>query len=553
MANYFSLIKVFLKSIKRESSSNKRTKHIFRILLFFTILFILIPFLIICASFVYDTTIKLIDIEYESIGLKIMCYIMCIFTFIFGFTAILNELFFSTDIEKLLPLPIKPTELALSKFTTSFILESIIQIFLTIVCIISYMAALHLRIPNFLLSILQVVSLSLMPMIYSAIICLIIMHFAKYIKNKEHIKKLSTIFVFILFFGLIFFINKIKGFDFQLYLENFVNGDHRFLDIMNIIFPQVDLFTKTLTNMDVLALIKYILINAIWIIIFIGLIKLTYIDSVIDLSNKNNSSVKNSTVLLKKSKERKPIKSYIIKEFKILFRTPSFFINCIIINFIWPIIIYALYEIGTLNYDIAKIRHLLAIGDEKIKLILLLFVVGVSIIIPAMNAIAATSFSREGKNFQFIKYIPISYKTQILIKYLTSFIISFIGIFMYAIIFFFVIKLNFITMLEFILISCLCISAVTLIGIYIDSLQPKLFWDDENNALRENYNTFISMGICTLLFIIICIGSYSKLYKHLGYNFTQIFIMIFGVLLIINSVMGLINIHSTIKNINEQE
>ena len=313
MANYFSLIKVFLKSIKRESSSNKRTKHIFRILLFFTILFILIPFLIICASFVYDTTIKLIDIEYESIGLKIMCYIMCIFTFIFGFTAILNELFFSTDIEKLLPLPIKPTELALSKFTTSFILESIIQIFLTIVCIISYMAALHLRIPNFLLSLLQVVSLSLMPMIYSAIICLIIMHFAKYIKNKEHIKKLSTIFVFILFFGLIFFINKIKGFDFQLYLENFVNGDHRFLDIMNIIFPQVDLFTKTLTNMDVLALIKYILINAVWIIIFIGLIKLTYIDSVIDLSNKNNSTVKNSTILLKKSKERKPIKSYIIK------------------------------------------------------------------------------------------------------------------------------------------------------------------------------------------------------------------------------------------------
>ena len=209
MANYFSLIKVFLKSIKRESTSNKRTKHIFRILLFFTILFILIPFLIICASFVYDTTIKLIDIEYESIGLKIMCYIMCIFTFIFGFTAVLNELFFSTDIEKLLPLPIKPVELALSKFTTSFILESIIQVFLTIVCIISYMAALNLKIYNFLLSILQIISLSLIPMIYSAIICLIIMHFAKYIKNKEIIKRLSTIFVFILFLGVVLFINKI--------------------------------------------------------------------------------------------------------------------------------------------------------------------------------------------------------------------------------------------------------------------------------------------------------------------------------------------------------
>ena len=98
MTNYFSLIKVFLKSIKRESSSNTRTKHIFRILIFLLLLFVMIPFLIVCGSFVYDTTIKLIDIEYESIGLQIVCYIMCIFTFIFGFTAILNELFFSNYI-----------------------------------------------------------------------------------------------------------------------------------------------------------------------------------------------------------------------------------------------------------------------------------------------------------------------------------------------------------------------------------------------------------------------------------------------------------------------
>ena len=553
MANYFSLIKVFLTSIKRESSSNKRTRHIFRILIAFTILFVLIPFLIICASFIYDTTIKLIDIEYESIGLQIMCYIMCIFTFIFGFTAILNELFFSTDIEKLLPLPIKPVELALSKFTTSFILENIVQVFLTIVCIISYMLALDLQVYNFLLSIIQIITLSLIPMIYSAIVCLIIMHFAKYIKNKEIIKRLSTIFVFILFFGVILFIHKIKGFDFELYLENFVNGDHRFLNVMNIIFPHISLFTDTLTNMSVLSLVKYILINAIFVGVFILLIKATYLDSVIDLSNKNNSTIKNSTVLLKKSKQTSVIKSYLAKEFKVLFRTPSFFINCILINFIWPIIIYALYEIGTLKYNMSKITYLLSINNEKIKIILLLFMVGISILIPAMNSIASTSFSREGKNYQFIKYIPLSYKKQIYIKYLTSFIISFIGIFMYTIIFFFIVKLNILTVLEFVLISMLGISSVTLIGIFIDSLQPKLYWDDENNALRENYNTFIAMGISTLIFIIICIGSYAELFKKLGYSFTQIYLMIFAILLIINGIGYLINMKVTVKNINEQE
>ena len=74
MSSYFSLTKVFLKSLRRVNSNSKRTKHLYRILLFFTILFVIVPFLIISASFIYDTTIKLVDIEYESRIKNIMLY-----------------------------------------------------------------------------------------------------------------------------------------------------------------------------------------------------------------------------------------------------------------------------------------------------------------------------------------------------------------------------------------------------------------------------------------------------------------------------------------------
>ena len=83
MRNYLSLTKAFIKSLRRVNTNSKRKKHLYRILLFFTILFVVIPFLIVSASFIYDTTVKLVDINYESIGLKILCYIMCIFTFVF--------------------------------------------------------------------------------------------------------------------------------------------------------------------------------------------------------------------------------------------------------------------------------------------------------------------------------------------------------------------------------------------------------------------------------------------------------------------------------------
>jgi ABC-2 type transport system permease protein len=170
-----------------------------------------------------------------------------------------------------------------------------------------------------------------------------------------------------------------------------------------------------------------------------------------------------------------------------------------------------------------------------------------------MNSISSTSFSREGKNFTFMKYIPVSYQTQLFVKYLISFLISFIGIFMYMFVFFVIIRLNFITSLIYTLMIILCISLVNFIGMFIDSLQPKLYWDDENNALRENYNTFIAMGISLLLLIVLCIGSYSYLFKKLDYTFNQVYLLILSILLMLNVIMYLVNRTVTIKNIIEQE
>ncbi len=553
MSNYLSLTKAFLKSLRRVNSNSKKNKHIYRILLFFTILFVAIPFLIISASFIYDTTIKLVDINYESIGLKILCYIMCIFTFIFSFSFVLNELFFSNDIEKLLPLPIKPVQLVMSKFTICFIVESVMQVAVIIAGIIGYVYALNLGFINVILSIIEILTIPLIPMIYTAIICLLIMHFTKFIRNKENVKKISIIFVIILIILLCLFINQIKDFNFEVYLQNFVNGDHRFLNVMNIIFPHIDMFTNTLTNGSIISLLEYILINTIYVVLFILLTKKVYFNSVIDLTSKNNNTNKSSTNILKKSKRKNVIISYLSKEFKILLRTPSFFINCMIINVIWPVIIYALYQISSIDYSIDKIKGLLATGDVKTQLTIMLLVFIISVLVSSMNSIAATAFSREGKNFEFIKYIPLSYKVQWFIKYLIGFIISFLGVNIYLLIIYIMLDLSFITILELLLLSMISISLVCLIGVYIDSVQPRLYWDDENNALRENYNTFISMGICTFIMVIVYIIAYPWLFKKISFSYDSIYWIVILILLIINIVSLIITKIAGIKNILEHE
>ena len=553
MANYLALTKVFLKNIKMSKSPNKRARRMFAFLLVFTFLFIIVPFLLISSLFVYDTTIQLMDINYESIGLQIMCYLVSIFTFVFTFPVILNEFYFSNDIEKLVPLPIKPVELVFSKFTACFIVENLVQILLIFVSIISYIVALKLKLSNILLALIEIITLPIIPMIYAAIICLIIMYFAKYIKNKELIKRISSIFVIALFFFFFFVINSLKDFNFELYLENFANGNHRFLDIMNTVFPQTNLFVDTLTNQNIVSLLLYILINLVFIIIFLALAKFTYIEAAIGMSSKDTNTHQASSKLLNNLKSHSVFNSYLAKEFKVLVRTPSFFINCILINIFWPVFVYTIYKVGPLNYSMLEMRNYISTGDTSFYLKLLLLITGISVLLPAMNSIAATSFSREGKHFSFMKYIPVAYSVQWITKFFISFIITLISINLYATVFYIAVGLPITKILLFYLISILGVSSISLMGVYIDSIQPKLIWDDENNALRENYNTFIAMGIALLVFGITCGGSYYYLYKNLSMSIGTIAYVIILILLFINVLFILFTYINGEKNIKEQE
>ena len=103
-----------------------------------------------------------------------------------------------------MPLPLKPVELIFSKFTACFIVENVVQVLLIFVSILSYILALKIKISNILLALIPILTLPIIPMVYAAIICLIIMYFAKFIKNKELIKRISSVFVIGLFFFFFF-------------------------------------------------------------------------------------------------------------------------------------------------------------------------------------------------------------------------------------------------------------------------------------------------------------------------------------------------------------
>ena len=549
MNSYFSLSKSFIKSLSM--SDSKGFKKIgFSFLLLLVLFFIFIPFIFGVGVLTYSMTESLLEVDFESVGIELLCILMSLFIFIFSFNVLLNELYFNDNIEHILPFPLKPYEIVASKFTSCFIAENIMSFFIILSGLIGYLFAIGFKWSSLFLGLVGVITLPIIPMVYTGIICLFIMYFTKFIKNKESVRQFSMLLVFIVLFIFVFSISMLRQFDFDQFIEGLALGNHSFLNIFNGIFPHISLFVDTVNHNSIISLILYIIVNGAFIFLYLFLSNYFYLDGVMDLNSKNNNTKKASTKLVDNVRKRNPSYSFISKEFKILFRTPSFFINCIVINIIWPIFVYAVILILNLG-SFKELGILINSLDNKNIIIYYLFIFGISIIVPCISTISSSSFSREGKHYDFIKYIPFELYKVIYIKIFVSFIISFVGVLFYFVIFSIISKLNILIFITSLIIIILSILLVSLVGVFIDSIQPKLVWDDELNALRENYNTFVVMGLSLLLIgIFLFLGIY---YINNLISFNNFYIiLILSLFILIIFIIILFKLFG-VSNLEEQE
>ena len=149
-----------------------------------------------------------------------------------------------------------------------------------------------------------------------------------------------------------------------------------------------------------------------------------------------------------------------------------------------------------------------------------------------------------------MKYIPVDYRVQLHVKALVSIIIS--GGFMvfYIVLCSVWMRVENLTSWYYIIVSLLEVVFVTYFGLYLDTVNPKLVWDDELNALRGNTHVFFNMAyamIITLAVVVIMLGLYL---------FTKFPLWAFELLLLVVLVLadwGMIRIccNKGIKNLEE--
>lgn len=529
MSRFLKLTKILLKTGNGLIPKDDKKTPVKRALFLILIIMAFIPMAVGFGTFVGKAYNVLVEVKQEGIILSFGFSIISLVIFFFGIFYTMSIYYFSMDIENLLPLPFRSSEILGAKFITILIYEYYTEIIFFLPAIIVFGIKEGAGISYYIFSFILFLFLPIIPLVMSGIIVMVVMRFSNIAKNKDRFRVIGGIISILFGVSLNFMLQRnINTTDPEQLSKIFAEGNNSFVNISSRIFPAAKLAVNSLINSNnlngLINLLMFLIICAVTAGIFILLGELLYFKGVIGVSETTSKRKKLSSEELNQNLyKNSPIKAYTLKELRILFRTPAYFINCILMNFLWPILlIVPIFIEGEGVKTFEKIGLFLRMDNEFISIVLagiFAFLVFTS----TSNAITSTSISREGKKLFITKYLPVSYEIQLISKVLSGFIVSFIGTIIMAIIVIVLFRPSAYLIVMMLILGVVGIGFSCMVGIFIDLNYPKLTWDNEQKAVKQNMNVMLHMLIGIIISVITV---FSVIKFQLSLNITFISILI---------------------------
>lgn len=548
MKIFVKLVLAIVKNVEITKGEKKRSKIFYNVMAFVAIFGIMIPICVLVGLITYSLTKGFLEIGEGKNGIMLFMHLISIFSFIFGLNVIFNVFYFSEDVETLLPLPLRPYQIIASRFTAALISESYMQVLIVIAALAGYIIAAELPWYSWLTALLAVITAPILPLVYCAVLCMILMAFTRWIHNKDVVNRIMGVFIVVLIAGIVSCAGFVYNMDMQSLINVLASEDSAVLNVTNGVFPHTQFVVSALETGNMLDLLIYLGIHVLAIAVFMILAQLLYFKGVLNINQikqvRDDSAVQ---AYFKKHKQSSPEFAYFKKEMRILFRTPAYFMNCVLIGIVWPIFIYLIYLLQGPTRFLERFIDGLHGGNAESTLYYILAVSCISVLVTAANSIASSSLSREGSHFSFIKYIPMSYVTQLKVKAEVAIVLSGGSMLLYILIAGFLLGVNVILTLFACLVGILSVCFTVSLGVYMDSVNPKLIWEDELNALRGNFNIFFNMAIAMIIEAVLCVGGVC-LY-HAGFSMPWVSMGLVLILLVLNIFGFYLCRHKAVKNI----
>lgn len=526
MKNYLLLTKVLLKC-GFGGMENRRKKGIGLSgpLSFLLVVVCLLPMI----SGIFSSTVSAYGILAEG-GLQDLLIIRAtslsmIMTLVFGLPMILTVFYSSSDTATLLALPLAPSCIVAAKWTVSLVYEYLMVYMLAVPMLAGYGIAAHAGPLYFVLAFFVCILLPVQPLTYAGILSMLIMRIFKRIRNKQAVMMIGLIVTMVTIVPISMMSQEFANMSAQT-----ISSQTQSIEKVNLVFPNIILANKALSSAagnfsegtsvslsvpagyGVLAAVGFFLMYAASLAaifaVFLLLAKLIYFQSAVGMSEatqKRRLLTKDETSRFARVKS--PLRTYAHVESLKVLRSPAYLLNCVLMDLIWPVFFLLPFLVGLSGEknkpDISFFNFIFKnAGEESSLAIVLLITMIAAFFIASMNLMTATTLSREGKAFYFLKCIPMSYKDQMRAKIISSLPYTFFSTLFYLMILYIVGIAHGMTPLVLAAGILLVIPAVMIanyIQLFFELAFPKLVWENENVPVKQNFHAMAAMGVILVI------------------------------------------------------
>ena len=433
---------------------------------------------------------------------------------LFGIYYIISAFYFSRDLEMLIPLPLRPSEVMISKFAVIMINEYLTVAAIVLPVVITFGVMARGGVEFWVNTALVYAALPIIPLAVVSVLVVAMMRFINVSRKKDILILVGSIVLITASLFLQVGLGRSRGPQANPEaIAAFFTSPDSLLNQVGSKFPPSVWATKAVAGgFSGEGLANLALLVGVSLAFFAGIVVMSeklFYRGLVGLGETTGKKrrLTRDEMSRRVSSGRRAGAAVFGREWKIMNRTPIFLLNGVLVVVIVPVIFVLMATMGSGKGGSGGGSDLSAILNTITSTNPLYVILAAALfmtICGSLNGTSSSTFSREGAQFWISRVIPVAPREQAAAKFLHSYLIAMLGVVTASAVAAIVLHLKAVHLAAAAGLALVAGVLLTVVGMIIDLARPLLDWTNPQKAIKQNLNVLLALladiGILTAAF-----------------------------------------------------
>jgi len=427
---------------------------------------------------------------------------------IFGILYIMGSFYFSNDVMSLVPLPLKPYQIIGAKFAVVLVNEYLTSVPLLLPPVIIFGIGTSQGLLYWLKSIVLMAFAPVIPLAVASLLVILVMRVVNIGRYKDLLAIVGGIVLILASLLMSALLQKMP--EDPRALEQFIAEQAGLVKLIGSRFPPAVWATEALAGNGLYGmscLVLYIAVSAGLFIFMLWLANQVFYKALLagQEVRRKGKSITGEQIGKHVGRGNSPVLALLKREWKLFVRTPLYVLNGLVGSIAGPFIVVVMYIVRGSDAELARLAE--SLQEQEVVPYAALGCLGIMLFTAGMNIVASTALSREGKTIWVAKMIPVAARQQVDAKFLCSYTVSAAGVLATTLVALILLKLPVLWVMFATVVGLAGAVPMVALGLLIDVFHPKLIWNSEQEAMKQNMNGALGMLVSFVILLVLALAA----------------------------------------------